>query len=140
MVHALAKPEQRLVMRKKCPYCDVEVNENRLERHKKKCLSRNCPYCLKKGNYIVYKKEKMVMCRFCCSYFQFIDNSMKPLEPPRQISKKGSGLKSNFGQRDVIQKEPKELDGSYGSNILRDPDGKFAANTSHDDYGEESDP
>ena len=103
-------------------------------------LRGKCPYCHKTGNHIVYEKEKMVMCIFCCRYSQFIDNSMKPLEPPRQISKKGSGLKSNFGQIDVIQKEPKELDGSYGSVIPRGPDGKFVSNISEDDYGEESDP
>jgi hypothetical protein len=132
-------------MRKKCPYCGVEVNENNLLKHKTKCL--RCPKC-----NTVLEKGRLNECPFCHAmlknyrkYNKSINkktvksnNSQKPLPEKDAPVYKPIEITATI-KKPKLEKNIKELDGIYGSPILRNQDGRFVSNTSYDDYGEESD-
>jgi hypothetical protein len=152
-------------MRNKCPYCDVEVNENRLEKHKKKCLIRiqrvknelsklqysvkskkSCPKCnipIKKGKecpfcHIALKKGIKKHNKTVNKKASKPNKSLKPQPYDNApIYKPIENINAPI-KIPIKEKDDKKLDGSYGSHILRDLDGRFGSHSSHDDYDEES--
>ena len=150
-------------MKTRCPYCGVDVNEYNLEKHKKeKCpkkVKQNkyrgyksphniigkpnniCPYC----NTIL--RKKLAECHFCHKKLSkniihtrrdknhvksTKKEDQKTTKPTTAISYKPIKITATV-KIPRIEKNIKELDGSYGTHNIRE-NGKNGSHPTRDDY------